>query len=124
VRIALGLALDAALIVLFAAIGRRSHGETSALPGIVITAWPFLAGMAAGWLVSLSAFHRAPLRLRDGIAVWLCTVAIGMLLRSLTNAGTAPSFIVVATVFLGAGLLCWRALAVLITRHRLVSERL
>jgi hypothetical protein len=119
----MGLVLDAALIFLFAAIGRHSHGETSALAGIAITAWPFLAGMAAGWLVSLSAFHRAPLRARDGIPVWLCTVAIGMLLRSLTGSGTAFSFIVVATLFLGAGLLGWRALAVLITRHPLVGER-
>jgi hypothetical protein len=122
VRTALGLALDTALICLFAAIGRHSHGETSALLGLAITAWPFLAGLAAGWLVSLSAFHRAPLRPRDGIPVWLAAVAIGMVLRSLTHAGTAVSFIVVATLFLGAGLLGWRALAAVVTRPRVVSE--
>ena len=117
-RIALGLAIDAALICLFAAIGRRNHGETSALLGVATTAWPFLAGVAAGWLVSLFAFHRAPLRVRDGVLVWLGTVVIGMVLRSLTHAGTAFSFIVVATLFLGAGLLGWRALAARITRPR------
>jgi hypothetical protein len=117
-RIAVGLALDAALICLFAAIGRRNHGETSALLGVATTAWPFLAGMTTGWLISLFAFHRAPLRVREGIPVWLGTVAIGMLLRRLTNAGTAFSFIVVATLFLGAGLLGWRALDALISRRR------
>ena len=113
-RTALGVAVDTALICLFAAIGRRNHGETSALLGIVTTAWPFLAGMAVGWLVSRLAFHLDPLRLRGGIPVWLSTVAIGMLLRSLTHAGTAPSFIVVASLFLGAALLGWRALAGLV----------
>lgn len=121
-RTALGLALDAALICLFAAIGRRSHGESGVVLGIVITAWPFLAGMAAGWLLWLSAFHRAPLHVRDGIPVWLATVAIGMVLRGLTGAGTAPSFIVVATLFLGAALLGWRALAARITRPALPSR--
>ena len=108
-RITTGLALDAALIGLFAAIGRRSHGEASALLAVAGTAWPFLAGMATAWLVFFLASRRAPLSVREGIPVWLATVAIGMLLRSLTDAGTAFSFVVVATLFLGAGLLGWRA---------------
>jgi Protein of unknown function (DUF3054) len=118
VRIALGLVLDAVLICLFAAIGRRNHGETGALLGVAATAWPFLAGMAAGWLVSVFTLGRAPMRVRDGIPVWLCTVGVGMVMRSLTNAGTAFSFIVVATLFLGACLLGWRSLALLTTGRR------
>jgi Protein of unknown function (DUF3054) len=117
-RIALGLGLDAALILLFAAIGRRNHGETGALLEVVSTAWPFLAGMAAGWLVALLAFRRAPLKVRDGIPVWLCVVAVGMALRSLTHTGTAFSFIVVATIFLGTALLGWRAVATFTNRPR------
>jgi hypothetical protein len=118
VRIALGLALDTALICLFAAIGRRSHAESGALLGIVTTAWPFLTGMAVGWLAWVSVVRRAPLRVPDGIPVWLATVAIGMVLRHVTHAGTAVSFIVVATLFLGAALLGWRAVAELITNRR------
>lgn len=117
-RIIAGLALDSALICLFAAVGRRNHGETSALLAVVTTAWPFVAGMAAGWVVCLLAFGRAPLSVRDGILVWLATVAIGMVLRSLTGAGTAFSFIVVATVFLGTALLGWRAVAARAARPR------
>jgi Protein of unknown function (DUF3054) len=118
VRIALGLALDATLICLFAAIGRSRHGETGALLAVATTAWPFLAGMAAGWLVCLVAFRRVPLTVGDGIPVWICAVAIGMLVRSLTHAGTAFSFIIVATIFLGAMLLGWRAVAAFMTRQR------
>jgi Protein of unknown function (DUF3054) len=118
VRIALGLVLDAALICLFAAIGRRNHGETGALLGVATTAWPFLAGMATGWLVSLLAVRHVPVRVRDGLPVWLCAVAIGMVLRGLTHAGTAISFIVVATLVLGLLLLGWRAVAELTTGPR------
>jgi hypothetical protein len=117
VRIALGMAYDAALICIFAAIGRRSHAETGALLSVLATAWPFLAGMAAGWLISLLALRRVPLTVRDGIPVWLCAVTIGMVLRGLTHAGTAFSFIVVATLFLGAVLLGWRAVAILMSRR-------
>lgn len=117
-RNAVALVLDSALICLFAAVGRRNHGETSALLGVVDTAWPFLAGMATGWLVSLLTLRRAPLTARDGIPVWVCAVAIGMLLRRATQAGTAVSFVVVATVALGVLLLGWRAVAAFATRQR------
>jgi len=122
VRTARGLAFDAALICIFAAVGRRSHAETGALLSVLATAWPFLAGMAAGWLISLLALRRAPLTVRDGIPVWLCAVTIGMALRGLTHAGTAFSFIVVATLFLGAMLLGWRAVAMLTARRALQTQ--
>jgi hypothetical protein len=118
VRIALALAVDVTIICLFAAIGRHNHGDRDSVVGVATTAWPFLTGMTAGWLTSLLALARAPLRVRDGITVWLATVAIAMVLRAITNAGTALSFIVVATVFLGTGLLGWRAVAALTVSRR------
>jgi hypothetical protein len=123
VRIALGMVLDAALICLFAVIGRRSHAETGAILSVLTTAWPFLAGVTTGWLVCLLTLHRAPLTVRDGIPVWLGTVAIGMLIRSLTDAGTAFFFVVVATLFLGAVLLGWRAVVAVSTHHRAIGPR-
>jgi hypothetical protein len=110
------LLLDALLILLFAFIGRRSHEEGSAVLAVLVTAWPFLTGMAAGWLVSLLAFRTFPRTVRHGIPVWLCTVAGGMLLRQTTGKGIAPSFVVVATFVLGAFLLGWRALAAWLDR--------
>jgi hypothetical protein len=118
VRIVTGLALDATVVCLFAAIGRRNHGESGALLAVATTAWPFLVGLAACWLVSLSTLRRAPLLVRDGIPLWLATVAIGMVLRHLAGAGTAVAFVVVAILFLGAGLLGWRVLAAWTTRPR------
>ena len=105
------LVVDTLLIMLFAFIGRRSHEEGSAVLGVLATAWPFLTGMAAGWVAALLAFRTVPRTVRHGIPVWLCAVAVGMLLRQTTGKGIAPSFVVVATVVLGAFLLGWRALA-------------
>jgi hypothetical protein len=43
--------------------------------------------------------------------VWGYTVVMGMVLRNVVfNRGTALAFIIVATVFLGATMLGWRAL--------------
>jgi hypothetical protein len=112
--------LDVLVVLVFAAVGRRSHGESSAAVGVLGTAWPFLTGIAVGWLVSLLALRVVPLTVRHGIPVWLSTVAVGMLLRVATGSGTAFSFIVVATVFLGVFLLGWRAVAGLLARRLVV----
>jgi chromate transport protein ChrA len=109
--------VDVALVLLFAAVGRRSHAESGAVVGVLRTAWPFVAGLVLGWVVALGWHRTAPLRVRDAVPVWVLTVAGGMLLRVATGAGTAPSFVVVATVVLGVFLLGWRALAALV-RHR------
>ncbi|QLQ10205.1 MAG: DUF3054 domain-containing protein [Nocardioidaceae bacterium] len=98
--------VDVVLIVAFAAIGRRSHDEGLTLTGIAETAWPFLAGLAVGHLLV-----RGSRSVRAGTVVWLATVVLGMVLRRISGEGTAPSFVVVATLVTGALLLGWRVLA-------------
>jgi hypothetical protein len=71
------------------------------------TAWPFLCGLLFGW-VAVRAWRR-PVTLRPaGVAAWLGTVAVGMLLRVVAGQGTAVAFVLVALVFLGLFLLGWR----------------
>jgi hypothetical protein len=53
-----------------------------------------------------------------GLTVWLCTVVVGMLLRRLTGAGVAASFVVVASTVTAVVLLGWRAAAGLALRRR------
>ena len=102
--------VDAFCVLVFCVVGRRSHAEGLTLAGVAETAWPFLSGAALGWL--LSRGWRAPMALAPtGLAVWLCTVAGGMLLRKASSQGVAASFVVVATVVTGLLLLGWRALA-------------
>ncbi|MDH6195857.1 hypothetical protein M2272_002497 [Mycobacterium frederiksbergense] len=106
---ALALLTDLICVVVFCTIGRRSHAEGLTVAGVAETAWPFLTGTLVGWL--LSRGWRRPTSLAPtGIAVWVCTVAIGMVLRKLTSAGVAGSFIVVASLTTGVLLLGWRAL--------------
>src|ERR1700727_3115585 len=104
------LATDVACVLVFCAVGRRSHGEGLNVAGVATTAWPFLSGTALGWLAS-RAWRRPTAVAPTGVVVWLCTVVVGMLLRKATSAGVAASFIVVASSVTGLLLLGWRALA-------------
>jgi hypothetical protein len=117
VAAAAAAAVDVALVVVFVLIGRRNHEEGFALVGVLTTLWPFLAGLAVGWL--LMRAWRSPVRVVwTGIGIWLCTVIVGMVLRLATGQGTASSFVIVATLVLGVLLLGWRALALLAARRR------
>ena len=108
--------LDVCCVLVFVVIGRASHAKGETLGGIASTSWPFLAGLAAGWLASRA--WRRPLAMRPaGIAVWLCTVALGMVLRVVSGQGAAVAFIVVALAFLGLFFLGWRVLGRLLTRR-------
>jgi len=107
-RIGGALLADVALVLVFVAIGRHNHEESSALVGIATTAWPFLAGLALGW-VGARAWRRPLSVWPTGALLWVVTVGVGMVLRVISGAGTAFSFVVVATVVLGVFLLGWRA---------------
>jgi peptidoglycan/LPS O-acetylase OafA/YrhL len=107
--------LDVCCVLLFVIIGRASHTKGESIGGIASTSWPFLAGLAAGWLVARA--WRRPDALRPaGVAAWLGAVALGMVLRVVSGQGTAVAFIVVALAFLGLFLLGWRLLAKLADR--------
>jgi hypothetical protein len=104
---AMALLADVACVLVFCAIGRRSHAEGITVAGVAETAWPFLSGTAAGWLAA-RAWQRPTAPTPTGIVVWLSTVIVGMLLRKATSAGTAFSFVVVASLSTAILLLGWR----------------
>ena len=107
--------VDVCCVLVFVIIGRASHTKGEALAGIASTAWPFLCGLAAGWIAARA--WRFPLAILPvGIVIWLCTVALGMVLRVVSGQGTAGPFIVVALAFLGLFLLGWRLLGRFLTR--------
>lgn len=111
------LAVDVVGVLVFCAVGRRSHDEGLDVSGIAVTAWPFLTGTVVGWLVS-RGWRRPTAVAPTGVVVWLCTVVIGMLLRKATSAGVAASFVVVATTVTALLLLGWRVAAGLTLRRR------
>lgn len=110
------IVVDALLVVLFCVIGRRSHDE-AILAGLVRTAWPFVTGLAAGWIAAYLLHRRRRetepfngLRLwPSGLVIWSSTLIVGMALRVVSGQGTAVSFIIVAASVLALFLLGSRA---------------
>jgi peptidoglycan/LPS O-acetylase OafA/YrhL len=111
------LGVDVLSVLLFCAVGRRSHDEGLNIPGIATTAWPFLTGTVIGWLVS-RGWRRPTAVAPTGVVIWLCTVVIGMVLRKASSAGVAASFVVVAASVTALLLLGWRAAVGLALRRR------
>ena len=104
-------AADLVVLLVFVAIGRRTHHSGSDGAGFLRVLWPFAVGLVAGWLVTGMA--SAPLAWRRAVPAWLVTVGVGMVLRvGIGGHVFKPSFTVVAFVFVGAGMLGWRAVVI------------
>jgi len=111
------LGVDMVGVLVFCAVGRRSHAEGITIAGVATTAWPFLTGTVVGWLAS-RGWQRPTAVVPTGLVVWLCTVVIGMLLRKVSWAGVAASFVLVASLATAVLLLGWRAAVGLALRRR------
>ncbi len=109
-RARVAFAVDVLLIIVFVAIGRRSHDETGNIAvGTLKVAAPFLIALVVGWVVAKA--WTDPMSVRSGAIVWVSTVAVGMLLRKFAfGKGTAPAFIIVATFTLCLFLMGWRGI--------------
>jgi hypothetical protein len=101
---------DVLCVLAFVIIGRASHQDGESLAGVAGTAWPFLAGLAAGEAAT-RAWRRPAALVPTGVGVWLATVALGQLLRAVSGQGTDAAFIAVSAVFLGLFLVGWRLVA-------------
>lgn len=103
------MVLDVVAIMLFAALGRRSHDEGSGVLDVLETAAPFLVALAVGWVVVLVT-RLPPTSIVAGFVLWAVTVVGGLVLRrTVWDRGTQPSFIIVAALVLGLLLVAWRA---------------
>ena len=106
---------DVVLVVAFVLIGRASHNEGPL--GTLVTLWPFLAGLAIGWIGARA--WRTPFTLRwTGLTVWAATVIVGILLRTVSGQGVQFGFVVVTTLVLAIFLLGWRGIVQLVLRAR------
>jgi hypothetical protein len=121
-RTPLAAGLDTFAVVLFVAIGRREHERDSAIAGLISTAAPFLIALAIAWLV-LRAWRHPTTVWPTGVGIWAIVVAAGMLLRSVVfDDGTATSFVIVATLFLGLFIVGWRVVFAAIDRRRSIPS--
>ena len=114
------MALDLAAVLLFVGIGRAVHTDGASMAGFASTAWPFVSGLAFGWLAVLAGGLLVE-ALVSGLVVVVATVALGMTFRVVSGQGTALAFVLVAIGFLGAEMLGWRALAMVFRQPRSTS---
>ncbi len=110
--------IDAVLVVVFATFGRGAHSEGLGAAQVWGTAWPFLVGLVAGWVLVL-ATRRALTSVRTGVVLWVVTLVVGMVIRGLGD-GRIPhwSFMIVAGIATGVFLIGWRAVRAAIVRRR------
>lgn len=110
--------IDVIAVLLFVAIGRRSHDEAgSVISGVIAVAAPLLIGLVVGWLIAKA--WKAPGTIQTGAIVWVTTVVVGMALRRLVfDRGIATAFIIVTTVVMCLFLLGWRLAAEQLAKRR------
>jgi hypothetical protein len=102
---------DALCVLALVVIGTRNHDTDTGVSGVLYVGAPF-------WIAAGLA-HAAPLLQKGGSKPlpnkWVVlgyTVLMGMVLRSFAfDRGTALPFVTVATLFLAATMLGWRAVA-------------
>lgn len=113
----LAAAADLLCVMSFVAVGRIDHGEGLALAATARTAGPFLASLAAAWLITRA--WRGPARIwPTGVEVWALTVTLTMVLRLLLGEGAAPVFMMVTGAYLAAAMLGWRGVVLAVERGR------
>lgn len=115
--IALSFVADLVLVITFAALGRASHETEAFGPGLVMTAWPFVAALVIAWAASF-AFQKPTALAPTGLIIWLVTVAGGLGIRVLSGDTAAVPFIIVAAITLALFLLGWRLIVMLIAKRR------
>jgi len=113
--------IDLLLVLIFAALGRRSHAEGLDAAGILGTAGPFLIALAIFSCVTM--VRREPNRIwPHGIVTWIGTVALGLIIRVLAGDTAATPFIIVATIVLGIFLVGRRAITSLLIRRKVRAD--
>ncbi len=101
---------DVVVLVVFVLVGRRSHHEDAGLAGFLRVWWPFAVGLVVAWLAT--GLWRAPLAWPRAVVAWLVTVGVGMALRIVAqDREFKVAFTIVTLLFVGAGMLGWRAVA-------------
>ncbi len=109
------LIVDVLILAAFAAIGRRTHAEGSAIGGTITVAAPFIIGWLVGAL--MTRLDRAPHSASRALRTWAVGVPLALLLRStLFGRGLAPGFVVVALAFTLVTLVGWRLICATVRR--------
>lgn len=110
----LWLTIDVVLVLLFAFQGRSTHSSGNGLLGLVETAWPFLAGLALGWIFTRQ-WQTTDGGLPMVFQLWPSSIALvfitwmgGLAFRSISGHTNEGGFPLVALGFFLLMLVGWR----------------
>lgn len=118
----LAFLLDVTSVLIFVALGRRTHDAGNGILGYLEVAAPFVLALVAVWLVVLMS-RLDPHSFAVGAIVAAVTWLLGLLLRAMVfDGGTATAFVIVAGLFLFATMLGWRALSLVRGRRKLSQD--
>lgn len=118
----LAFLLDVTSVLIFVALGRRTHDAGSGVIGYLEVAAPFVLALVVVWLVVL-LWKREPRSFAVGAIVAAVTWLLGLLLRAMVlDGGTATAFVIVAGLFLFATMLGWRTLSLVWGRRKLTQD--
>lgn len=113
------MAVDLLFVLIFAAVGRASHGL--GVLGILSTAWPFLLACIAAWIV-VAAIGDQGYGLRAPLIVTLVTWLGGIAIRLLTGDSAEGGFVAVAGLFLATCFFGWRLIRWLVWGRRRAAQ--
>ena len=108
------IVLDVLAVLVFAFVGRLSHGLE--IVGVLGTAWPFLLACLAAW-AAIRVLGWPGVDARGAALIWATTLGGGIALRLLSGETAAPTFILVSAMFLGLALAGWRLIAFQLRRR-------
>ena len=118
----LSFLLDVTSVLVFVALGRRTHDAGSGVVGYLEVAAPFVLALVVAWLVILLS-KWDPRTLVSGAVIAALTWLLGLLLRATVfDGGTATAFVIVAGLFLFATMLGWRVVSLVRGRRKLTQN--
>ncbi|MCH9719701.1 MAG: DUF3054 domain-containing protein [Actinomycetia bacterium] len=118
----LSFLLDVTSVLVFVALGRRTHDAGSGVVGYLEVAAPFTLALVVAWLVVLLS-KWDPRALLMGAVIAVLTWLLGLLLRATVfDGGTATAFVIVAGLFLFATMLGWRVVSLVRGRRKLTQN--
>ena len=116
IRASLPIVVDVVIVITFATVGMFNHDSDHSLLKLGAIVWPFLIGLAVGWVGAIWNGLRGLRVWPGGLLVVGVTYGLGMAFRSLSGRGLETGFLVFSACFFVVTMLGWRGAWQLIRR--------
>jgi hypothetical protein len=116
IRAALPIVVDVVIVVTFATVGMFNHDSNHSFLNLAAIAWPFVAGLAIGWVAAIWNGLRGLRVWPGGLMIAGVTYGLGMGLRSVSGRGLETGFLIFSACFFVVTMLGWRGAWQLVRR--------